>query len=72
VWVSEKREISQLYDLRRDPFEESNLIASTRPEHLAAIRKFQEVVDSVPEKDNRPRYKPRRPNPWDKKLAAKG
>jgi len=72
VWVSEKRQISQLYDLRRDPFEENNLIASTRPQHLAAIRKFQAVADSMPEKDNRPQYKPRRPNPWDKKLPARG
>ncbi len=72
VWVSEQREISQLYDLGRDPFEENNLIGSTRPEHLAAIRKFQVVVDSVPEKDNRPQYKPRKPNPWDKKLPTGG
>ncbi len=72
VWVSEQREISQLYDLRRDPFEENNLIASTRPEHLAAIKKFQAVVDSMPEKDGRPLYKPRKPNPWDKKLPSGG
>jgi len=71
VWVSEQRQISQLYDLRSDPFEEKNLIGSTRPEHLAAIGKFQGVVDSMPAKDNRPQYKPRKPNPWDKKLPTK-
>ena len=71
VWVSEQRQISQLYDLRSDPFEEKNLIGSTRPEHLAAIGKFQDVVDSMPAKDNRPQYKPRKPNPWDKKLPTK-
>jgi len=71
VWVSEQRKISQLYDLDRDPFEKNNLIASTRPEHLAAIRKFQAVVDSMPEKDSRPDYTPRKANPWDKKLSTK-
>jgi len=66
VWVSEERKISQLYDLHLDPFEESNLIASTKSEHLAAIRKFQAVVGAMPDKDARPRYEPRKPNPWDK------
>jgi len=68
VWVSEERKITQLYDLQSDPFEENNLIASTKPEHLAAVRKFQTVVDAMPERDARPRYEPRKPNPWDKKM----
>jgi len=68
VWVSEEREITQLYDLQKDPFEENNLIASTRPEHSAAIMKFKAIVDSMPERDARPRYEPRKPNPWDKKM----
>ena len=68
VWVGEERRISQLYDLRSDPFEENNLIGSSRPEHLAAIKKFQAVVAAMPAKDARPRYVPREPNPWDKKV----
>ncbi len=68
VWVSEERRITQLYDLHTDPFEENNLIASTRIEHLTAIGKFQAVVDAMPERDARPRYEPRKPNPWDRKL----
>ncbi|MFH1715803.1 MAG: sulfatase-like hydrolase/transferase [Planctomycetota bacterium] len=67
VWVSEERKIPQLYDLQLDPFEENNLIASTKPEHLAAIKKFQAVVAAMPDKDARPRYQPRKPNTWDKK-----
>jgi arylsulfatase A-like enzyme len=70
VWVSEQRKISQLYDLLSDPFEENNLISSTKPEHLAAIRKFQAVVDAMPEKDARPQYTPRKHNPWDKKFST--
>ncbi|MBN2312677.1 MAG: sulfatase-like hydrolase/transferase [Sedimentisphaerales bacterium] len=71
VWVSEQRKISQLYDLLSDPFEEDNLMTSTKPEHLAAIRKFQAVVNAMPEKDARPQYKPRKLNPWDKELPMK-
>ncbi|MHC4681855.1 MAG: sulfatase/phosphatase domain-containing protein, partial [Planctomycetota bacterium] len=71
VWVSEKRKIAQLYDLRSDPFEETNLVDSTKAEHLAAIKEFQTVVATMPEKDARPRYTPRRPNAWDKKLTGK-
>ncbi len=71
VWVSQERKISQLYDLLSDPLEENNLIASTKPEHLTAIRKFQAVVNAMPNKDARPQYKPRKPNPWDKGLQTK-
>lgn len=71
VWVSEQRKISQLYDLQSDPFEQKNLIGSTKPEHLAAMEKFQAVVDTMPEKDARPKYTPRRANPWEKKLPGK-
>ena len=70
VWVSEQRKIAQLYDLLSDPFEQNNLIAGTKPEHLAAISKFQAVVDTMPEKDARPGYTPRKANPWEKKLPA--
>jgi len=69
VWVNEQRQIDQLYDLDADPFEESNLIESTKPEHLAPVKQFQAVVDSMPERDARPHYEPRAPNPWDKHLG---
>jgi arylsulfatase A-like enzyme len=70
VWVSEQRQITQLYDLQSDPFEQKNLISSIEPEHLAAIKKFQAVVDTMPEKDSRPVYTPRKANPWDNKLPT--
>ena len=70
VWVSEQKKITQLYDLLSDSFEQKNLIDSTKPEHLAAIKKFQAVVDTMPEKDARPGYTPRKANPWDKKLPT--
>jgi arylsulfatase A-like enzyme len=69
VWVSEQRKITQLYDLQTDPFEQHNLMVSIKPEHLSAIKKFQSIVDTMPEKDARPKYTPRKANPWDKKLS---
>ena len=71
VWVSEQRKIAQLYDLPADPLEQKNLVGSTNPEHLAAMSKFQAVVDTMPEKDARPGYTPRKANPWEKKLPNK-
>ena len=66
VLVDERREIVELYDLKSDPFEKSNLVASTEPEHLAALQKFQAVVAAMPEKDARPKYAPRKSNEWDR------
>jgi len=62
VWVSEQRKITQLYEPLTDPFERKNLIGSTKPEHLAAIKKFRTIVDATPEKDARPGYIPRQAN----------
>lgn len=67
VWVDEKARITQLYDLKIDPWEQTNLIASQEPAHVKARRKFQKVVDSMPAQDARPKYSPRPANPWDRK-----
>ncbi len=64
VWVNEQRRIDRLHDLEADPFEESNLIESTKRQHVAAVKKFQAVVDSTPERDARPQYEPREPNAY--------
>ena len=67
VWVNGKREIEQLYDLKVDPFEKSNLTASTSPDHVITLKKFRAVVESMPEKDARPKYDQREALPWDRK-----
>jgi arylsulfatase A-like enzyme len=67
VWVDAQRRITQLYDLHADPWEENNLLDSHEREHRNAVRKFEAVVESMPETDARPKYTPRRPNPWDRK-----
>lgn len=68
VWVSEEKEIFRLFDLKTDPLELTNLIDSKLEEHRTAVRKFQSVLDSLPDKDARPLYEPRQANPWDKSL----
>ena len=60
-------QITRLHDLQQDPVEEVNLVASTDPEHRAALRRFQGILESFPEKDARPRYDPTPPQPWDRK-----
>jgi arylsulfatase A-like enzyme len=72
VWVSNKKEIVRLHDLMEDPWEQTNLFQNKNPEHKKAIRKFEKVLASLPEKDARPLYQPRAPNPWDiRKGSAK-
>jgi arylsulfatase A-like enzyme len=68
VWVSSEKEIIRLHDLKKDPFEITNLINSKCEEHKKAIQKFQSLLDSLPDKDARPLYESRQANPWDKRL----
>jgi arylsulfatase A-like enzyme len=56
---------SELYDLSADPWEEHNLIASTKPEDVAARKKLAAVMVKFPSHDARPRYDPLPPQPWD-------
>lgn len=68
VWVTSAKTIDRLYDLKADPWEETNLLqGKLDEEQQAALRKFQAVVDSLPDRDARPLYEPRAPNPWDQK-----
>jgi arylsulfatase A-like enzyme len=71
VWVSNQKRIIRLHDLKEDPWEKTNLIDSDLAEHKAALQKFQTVLDSLPDKDARPLYEPRKPNPWDKAFKKK-
>jgi arylsulfatase A-like enzyme len=71
VWVTNGKKLDRLHDLAEDPWEETNLVQGDVGEaQQAALRKFQAVVDSLPDRDARPLYEPRAPNPWDQKPAA--
>ncbi len=67
VWVSKEKKIIRLHDLSNDPHEATNLIESDAPAHKNALKKFQAVLDTLLDKDNRPAYEPRAANPWDRK-----
>ena len=71
VWVSNKKKITRLHDLTADPLEKTNLLTSEQPVHRKALKKFQGVLDGLPDKDARPLYEPRAANPWDKKMGNK-
>jgi len=66
VWVDTDRTITELYDLQADPWEETNLIASTKRAHTEAKKKFQKLVDWMPARDARPQYRPRASQPWER------
>ncbi len=67
VWVEPNKKITKLFDLKKDPLEQDNLIDSDQPAHRAAVKKFQAVVDATPDEDARPQYRNRAANPWDRK-----
>jgi arylsulfatase A-like enzyme len=67
VWVSPDKKIDRIYDLLHDPLEKTNLLDSDQPAVLAALKKFQAVVDETPDRDGRPRYRKRQALPWDKR-----
>ena len=71
VWVSEQKQITRLHDLKKDPWETTNLLDSELAEHNEALQKFQAVVDSLPDQDAYPLYEPRAANAWDKQLRVK-
>ena len=71
VWVGSDRRIIRLHDLKSDPAERTNLLDSTDAVHAAARKKFQAVINALPEKDARPKYDPRKSNPWDKSVSGK-
>ena len=60
-----KKQITRLHDLTEDPWEQTNLINSGEEAHKKAIKKFQQVLDTFPDRDARPLYEPRAANPWD-------
>ena len=71
VWLGNSPEIAELYDLKTDPLEQKNLIDSQQSEHVAALARFQAIVDSQPSTDARPQYRPRPANSWDRSLIGK-
>jgi len=64
LWVEDGTP-SRLYDLRLDPGEERNLIASELPAHRTALAELAAVLATLPAVDASPRYTPTPPQEWD-------
>lgn len=67
VWVNGKGKITKLYDMTADPWEETNLVDSDKPEHAASREKFEKILATFPDRDAAPKYKKNPPQPWDRK-----
>ncbi|XOV90985.1 MAG: sulfatase-like hydrolase/transferase [Bacteroidota bacterium] len=65
LYVSTERKPDQLYNLKDDPYETQNLVASQTQKIQQAIQKFWKVVETFPEVDSDPKYIPLGPQPWD-------
>jgi len=68
LWV-ENGKSTKLFDLQNDPDETKNLLDSADPEAVAARKKLEAVITSLPKKDGVPRYDPLPPQPWDRKIG---
>ncbi|MDN5216854.1 sulfatase-like hydrolase/transferase [Fulvivirgaceae bacterium BMA12] len=55
-YVDTTGRIYEIIDFLNDPDEQINLIDSSNPEIVTSKKKFQEVVNSLPQKDNSPIY----------------
>jgi arylsulfatase A-like enzyme len=66
LWVNEQREAVGLYDLKNDPWEQSNLIDSDRTDAQAARQQLWSAIQQMPRVDAAPRYDPNPAMPWDR------
>lgn len=66
IWVDRNRQVTRLYDIRNDPFEDQNLINSDDPEAQHGLARLKQVLAAMPEQDKAPRYRPMPPQPWDR------
>tara|TARA_B110000008_G_scaffold263841_1_gene287567 strand:+ start:1404 stop:2912 length:1509 start_codon:yes stop_codon:yes gene_type:complete len=65
VQSSPERGYEKLVDLATDPEEKVNLLESNNSQIVAAKNALQRVAESLPQKDNDPKYNKRAANPWD-------
>lgn len=71
LYVDTNRQPARLIDLRNDPDEKNDLIASDDAEVKAALRKLSKPLEEFPERDNDPIYEPLDAQAWDVKVSAK-
>jgi arylsulfatase A-like enzyme len=67
VIVNPDRQITHLFNLLSDPFEENNLLEEG-DDYSSVLEKFQNILDSMPDKDAWPKYRHRAQNSWDVRI----
>jgi len=58
AYVDKTARIHQLFNLKADPFEETNLLTSTKTENTQALQEFQKIIATFPKQDAQRRYTP--------------
>ncbi len=66
LWVGKNRQPEKLVNLLQDPWEEKNLLQSQDPEAIQALQRLMGVIETMPEVDAKPRYRPNPPQRWDR------
>ncbi|MEO0476192.1 MAG: sulfatase-like hydrolase/transferase [Planctomycetota bacterium] len=69
VWVDGQGQITKLFDMKKDPWEKTNLLetAQESPEATLALQRFRAVLATFPKEDQAPAYQANPPQPWDRK-----
>lgn len=72
LFVNSKREPEKFIDLLKDPVEKNNLLDSlSTEERQKNYQLLFEALQTMPLKDNDPKYSPNPPQPWDVKVTEK-
>lgn len=71
VKASPERGYEKLVDLKNDVEEKVNLLDSKNPQVVAAKKKLIKVVESLPDKDNDPKYRRKAALAWDNPVTVK-
>jgi len=71
VKASPERGYEKLVDLKNDVEESNNLLTSQDPKIISAKKALMKVVESLPDKDNDPKYSKRGQLDWDVPVSVK-
>lgn len=66
LWIDDQGRPQKLFDLKSDPWEQSNLLYANDPAAQAALARLYAVIKDMPAKDAWPRYRPNPARKWDK------
>jgi arylsulfatase A-like enzyme len=71
LFIGPDRKVDKLIDLQTDPEEENDLTGIESPEAMKAKKALESIIESFPDRDNDPLYKPNPSQHWDRKPTKK-